>query len=162
MYGHSGRWHITECFCCKVGPTCGGLAYPSVFFHCSTLSVRLRWRTSFTSSDVREATFSLLVLHIIGETEVIQACLYTSRELHPRFVTDVVASFPYTQFVPVHSPLPASVVLCQLIPAVECSRGVRSGLKEYLERPSATTKHSPRCELGPLGTITHLSLTKRL
>ena len=135
MYGRSGRWHVPECFCCKVGPTCLGLANSSVFFHCSALSVRLGWRTSFPSFDVREVTSSLLVLHIGGETEVIQACLCTFRELHPGFITDVVASFPCTQIVPVHSPHPASVVLCHLIPAVECSGGVRCELKEYLERP---------------------------
>jgi hypothetical protein len=135
MYGYSGRWHVPECFCCKVGPTCLGLAYPSVFLHNSTLPVHLGWRISFPSFDAREVTSSLLVLHISGETEVIQACLYTFRELHPGFITDVVANFPYTQSVPVHSPLPASVVLCQLIPAVECSRGVRSGLRGVSETP---------------------------
>jgi hypothetical protein len=140
----------------------------NLFGPCLSLGVLLfdtfcspRGRTSFTSSDVREVTSSLLVSHISGETEVMQACLYTSRELHPGFITDVVASFRYTEFVPVHSPLPAWAVLYQLIPAVECSRRVSSGRKEYMERPRLQ-RDSPRCERAPSRAIPHLSVTKRI
>jgi len=91
-------------------------------------------------------------------TGVIQACLYTSRDVHSGFITDVVAGFPYTR--PLASPILGGV--CQLIPAAEWSRGVRSGLQEYLDRPAWLQRDSPRSERAPLGTITHPSLTRRL